>query len=455
MRLSMKLFVALGVTLANATFANAQTKDRTVARLFWQDASDQSLKSGDLKRGDAWKMEPSTVNGFPELDPNKQAHVQMQHAGGIVLTGIHDTEDGEFQSGWVAIDSGVTEDTHGDHSHWHFGAAPKVVASRIDDQQGNPAHVYLYGGAFYLANDKKNGFTIVTPSAFHAKGGGKRGTQSSASPRADHFISAGGGHITLAAVNSQVAYATWIDREGENMGRVDVVGFGGNTGRRYHFHLPSGGLHGATTNSGKVFFAPSDGVCWVTADTSLSQKVSEVDVHHISLGEDEEGNPKRTGAFANAGNHVLFTIGRGANPELCMLNAASPKPALIKLPLNLAEGNTITTPRAVQSRTGESFAFLFEESRGGDQPEQLHVVALDPNRDGSYADATLRSSLTVGRSLIEGHSGHHEATAIGRSFVAFSNPGDGTITIVSTSDWTVQATLQVGGTPTRIIAVGG
>lgn len=443
--------LSLGLALAAAPTANAQSKARTVARVFWQDASDQSLKTGDLKRGDAWSLEAASIEGFPSLDPEKQSHVQMQVADGVVLTGIHDVENGDFQSGWVAIDSGVTQEAHGDHFHWRFGGAPKVLASKLDDQQGNPAHVYLYDGAFYLANDKKNGFTVVAASGLRAAAA----SGGSGNASVDQFVSAGGGHITLAAVDGQVAYATWIDRDGENVGRVDVVGLGSHADRRYHFALPSGGIHGATTNSGKVFFAPSDGVCWVDADKSLSQQAADVDVHHISLGQDAAGMPKRTGAFENSGTHVLFTVGRGEEAELCLVNAASPKPTPVRLALSIAAGNSITTPHAMQSITGESVALLFEESRDGEQPEKLHVIALDPNRDGDYSDAALRSSIDVGRSLVEGHSGHHEAVAVGRRFVAISNPGDGTISIVSTTDWTVKGTLPVGGTPTRLVVVGG
>ncbi len=445
MKTTLHRITALSLLVVAATSAHAQTNERTVARLFWQDASDQSLKSGDLKRGQAWSLQAATLNGFPTLDADKQMHVQMQVADGVLLTGIHDTEEGKFQSGWVAFDTGVIQEAHGDHFHWKYNASPKLIASRLDQEQGNPAHVYLYDGAFYLANDKKNGFTVVSPAQLRVNQGAS----------ADRFVSAGGGHITLAAVGSQVAYSTWIDRDGDNAGRVDVVGLGSQASRSYHFQLPSGRIHGATACSGKVFFAPSDGVCWVDVDSSVSRQPSSVVVNHLSLGEDAEGNPKRTGAFETSGTHVLFNAGRGAAAELCMVDASSPKPALVKVGLSVAEGNSASTPTVVQSRTGESFALLFEESQSGELPEKLHVVALDPNRDGKFSDAKLHTSLNVGRSLIEGHSGHHEATAIGRALVAISNPADGTIVLISTIDWTPQTTLQVGGTPTRIIAVGG
>ncbi|QDV23213.1 hypothetical protein [Aureliella helgolandensis] len=445
MRIPLRSLLTLSLMLLGFTSAHAQTNERIIARLFWQDASDQSLKTGDLKRDQAWSLKTAKVDGFPILEPDKQMHVQMQQANGIVLTGIHDTEEGKFQSGWVAIESGVVQEAHGNHFHWKYTAQPNLLVTRLDDQQGNPAHVYLYDGMFYLANDKKNGFTVVSPAQLRINQG----------TGADHFVCAGGGHITLAAVSGQVAYSTWIDRDGDNVGRVDVVGLGSHANRRYQFQLPSGGIHGAMHCSGKVFFAPSDGICWVEADISLSKQATAVVVNHVSLGDDTDGTPRRTGAFVTSANHVLFNTGRGSAAELCMLDASSSKPVLGTVGLSVAEGNSATTPTVVQSRTGEPFALLFEESHSGELPEKMHVIALDPNRDGNYSDANLRSSIVVGRSLIEGHSGHHEATAIGRAYVAITNPGSGTIAILSTSDWTVQTTLQVGGTPTRIIAVGG
>lgn len=421
-------------------------KSRVASRIFWQDSADQSIAWGDLQQIDgAWQLKPADVNGWPKLDVDQQSHVQMQFSDGIILTGVHDADGGKFQSGWVAIETGVTQEAHGDHFHWQYGGQPTVIAQRLDAEQGNPAHVYLYDGGFYLANDKKNGITQVKPAELRSNGGKSAG----------QFISAGGGHITLAVAKQAVAYATWMDRDGDNAGRVDVVGLGSNAGRNYKLQLPSGGLHGATANSGKVFFAPADGICWLTADLAISQKPEAVKIEALSLGEDAEGKPKRTGAFTNSGKHLLCTTGRGTTAELCIVDASSPKPTVIKLALPGAEGTSVTSPECVQTRTGESFALLFEESSSGEQSEKLHVVALDPNRDGSYADATCRVSLDVGRSQIEGHSGHHAVAPIGKRFVAITNPGDGTICLISTSDWSVQATFKVDGTPTRLLAVGG
>lgn len=438
------LILAVALNIACTASSIAQTKARTHARLIWQDAAEQTLRWGDVKKGKEWSLKPESISGHPDLDPERHRLVQMRCVENVALVGVRDDDDGAFKSGWFALDSGVTKEAHGDHCHWKFASAPKVISAILDEHQGNPAHVYLYQGSFYIANDKKNGFTLVSPSLL-----GKAGRQP------DQFYEAGGGHITLAVVQEQVAYATWIDREGENKGRVDILGLGSNADRNYHIHLPSGGIHGATTNSGKVFFAPSDGIYWVSADTSVTATEESVHVHHVSLGKNEDGTPKRTGAFENAGNSVLFTVGRSDPPELCILDASSAKPSVSRVVVSVANGSKLSTPKAVQSRTGKQFALMFEESPSGEHDEMLHVVALDPNRDGRFEDASLHNSIPIGLSLIEGHSGRHAAIALSRRFVAVSNPGDGTITIISTSNWETESTLKVGGTPTRMVAAGG
>ena len=451
MKRNLLVMLGLLVLATSGHQAYAQATARTFARLFWQDTEDQSVRWGDLQQaGGAWQLQSKKVENFPSLDVDQQSHVQMQHSDGVVLTGVHDSANGTIQSGWVAIGSGVTKEAHGDHFHLHFDQQPSVLAAVLDTEQGNPAHVYEYAGEFYLANDKLDGFTRVSPAKL-------KGLAQAKAPatEAAQFFSAGGGHITLAAVDQSVAYATWIDREGERMGQVDVVGLTSQNNRRYSFHLPSGGIHGATTNSGKVFFAPSDGICWVEADTQLAKKQGDVVVNHLSLGQTADGTAKRTGAFTNLGKYVLFTVGRGAGAELCYVDASSPKPAVSSLALQVAEGNSLTSPTPVLTRTGEPFVLMFEENAKGEGGEKLHVLALDPNRDGSFADATYRTSIDVGRSQIEGHSGHHEAAAIGRRFVIFTNPGDGTLSLLSTSDWKVQGTFKVGGAPTRVVVVGG
>lgn len=347
--------IAFGLVLLSSTSVVAQTTERTISRLFWQDASDQRVYWGDLKRADgSFSLDKLTIANFPELDIEKQSHVQMELVDDTILSGVHDDEDGIFASGWVAIKTGASREEHGDHAHWHFEEPPSILQTKIDSEQGNPAHVYVYSDRFYLANDKKNGFTEVAKDA-----------SESSSKLSSQFVSAGGGHITLAVVDGTVAYSTWIDRDGDNMGRVDVVGLGDAAERRYSIYLPSGGIHGATTNSKRVFFAPADGVYWVEADTKVSGSTDSTKVNHLSLGNDGAGNPLRTGAFVNHRNHVLCLVGRGPESKLAMIDASSESPVLSTLPIELAAGTSLSSLSVVQSRNGQELALVVQESPDG------------------------------------------------------------------------------------------
>lgn len=431
----------------------AETKPRVFARIMWQDGSDQTLKWSDVTRGsDGLSLKPQTVSGFPKLDGEKQSFVQMEDSNGIVVVGIHDNDNGQFQSGWVALSSGVTEEEHGDHSHWHFDQAPSIVASKLDQEQGNPAHVYNYQGDIFLANDKKNGFTLLTAAAL---------SKANATTTADslaRFYVGGGGHITLAAIDRQVCYATWMDRDGENQGRVDVIPLDINApGKGYSLKLPSGGLHGATANSGRIFFAPSDGIDWVEADIGLKQRPDSVKINHLSLGQDAAtGKPLRTGAFANHGSHVLFTTGTKDSATLCIIDAKSSEPAINKISMPIEEGLAWTTPACVKTATGKQYAFMFGDRRDSEVAESLSIVDLDPNGDGSFSDAKVSKKLGVGPSKIVGHGGHHEVafSASGR-WAFISNPGDGSIWAISLASLEVDNKTIVGGTPSRMVVVGG
>lgn len=422
----------------------------TVSRIVWQDDSDHTLKWSDLTRDpQGLSLKKQSIEGFPKLDSMQQSFVQMEEADGIVVLGIHDNEDGSFGSGWVAVDSGVVEEEHGDHSHWHFEKNPQVLYSQLDKEQGNPAHVYLYQGDIFLANDKKNGFTILSPGSLR-----KASTRATAT----RFFSGGGSHITLAAVDGKVCYATWVDRDGDNEGRVDVVPISHATEAvGYQLKLPSGGLHGATANSGRIFFAPADGICWVDADVELSKKKDEVKIHHLSLGKDSaSGKPRRTGAFSNHNHFVLFTTGAKESASLCIIDAKAKEPKIIEVTMPLAEGLAWTTPACVTTSAGKQYAFLFSDRRGSELPESLAIVNLDPNNDGNLSDAKIEKNLPVGASKIVGHGGHHEVTFSNSGRWAFvTNPGDGSIWVISLSTLEVESKHQVNGVPSRILAIGG
>ena len=406
MKINLKWSVLLLACTA-ATPVLSQTKaevsqpakaPRPITRIVWQDASDHSLKWSDVTRGpNGLAIAPQSVAGFPKLDAAQQSFVQMEDTNGLVVVGIHDNDNGKFQSGWVALNCGVVEEEHGDHSHWHYEKPPAIAVSQLGKDQGNPAHVYNYQGDIFLANDKKNGFTVLSSSAL----------SKSPSTAAARFYSGGGNHITLAAVDRKVCYATWVDRDGENVGRVDVVPISSETGRTgYSLKLPSGGLHGATSNSGRVFFAPSDGICWLDADVTLSKNAKSAEIQHLSLGEDSAtGKPLRTGAFANHRNYVLFTTGSNSSASLCLIDAKSPKPTIVKLAMPIAEGLALTTPACVKTPSGKHYAFLFSDRRGSDAAESLSVLDLDPNGDGVLSDPRSRRRCPSEQAKSKGMAG--------------------------------------------------
>ena len=210
----LRTAVALGLGLTFFSQAcDAGDRGPRIARVLWQDRDKDTLMWGEVHGGEQWIVSASPVKDFPKLDREKQDLVQMEHAEGHLLVGVRDNEEGKFQSGWIAVDTGVREEPHGDHSHWKFEGLPAVRGSRLDTEQGNPAHMYLYNGHFYMANDKKNGFTQLNPKDILSKPAKECG----------NFFAGGGNHITMAAVDNAVCYSTWIDGGGPNMGRVDVV----------------------------------------------------------------------------------------------------------------------------------------------------------------------------------------------------------------------------------------
>ncbi|TWT73311.1 hypothetical protein [Allorhodopirellula solitaria] len=445
MRTSFRFLTSCCLVLASTSLCFAE--GRTVARVFWQDDTDATVRYGDLKRSaEGWSIQPTPITDFPKLDIDAQSLVQMRSDDGLLLIGVRDDANGELGSGWVAVESGAEEEPHGDHSHWRLNNSPSVLHVNIGVDQGNPAHVYQYGKSFVLANDAKNGFTITSASALRS---------SESAPDAAKFYDGGNGHITLAVIEDQVAYSTWIARDGDDSGRVDVVGLGDNEGKKYSIQCPSGGLHGATANSGKVFLAPSDGVCWVDADLECDDAPETVDVHYLSLGKDDDDAPLRTGAFENLDQRVVFTAGKGENAKLCWIDASSDSPSIESLPIELSGDESLTTPLAIKSRGGKSLILLFRENRNAPETDELLVIDVDANRDGNWEDAALTHTVDIGRNQIQGHGGHHQALQLpSRRHLLVSNPADGTLSLISLSDWTVQETFSVEGQPARMAAFG-
>ncbi len=468
----------VSVTSTAGTQPKSDSKKlRPVTRLIFEDHKDQSLRWADVGIDEDKQLHVGAaqpVPGVKPLDASKQKLVQMKEHGGFVLAGIRDEEKGAFQSGWVLIDAGVRYEDHGDHGHWRYPATPRQLAATLDQKQGNPAHIYAYDGKFFIANDQLNGFTRVDPALVATAAGAVEGTSNATSgtqrasaeqkptlSTAQRFYEGGGNHITLAAVNDQVAYATWVDGGGPNKGRVDVTKLGGKDSKlAYSFFLSSGGLHGATTNQGKVFFAPSDGIVWLTADLTASLKPDAVKWQHISLGKSDD-KPLRTGAFATFGNYVLCVTGRGTDAKLVMIDASQSTPTPQFLSLKSSAATRALTPVIAQTKTA-TYAFVMHDAVEHDDDseaapdERLEIISLDPNGDRNFADAQSLKTLKLGRSAVEGHSGHHDITCdASRRFAFVTNPGDATIMAISLATLEPAGTYPIGGKPTALIAIGG
>lgn len=441
------------VALLSPDSMGAEPPPRNLTRLFFQDDDQKTLKWADLRSGEPPQLGAATiVSGFPQLNSERQTLVQMEAAAGMILVGVRDDEDGKFQSGWILIDTGVEKEEHGDHTHWTYPRSPAVLAHVLDQQQGNPAHLYQYEEIFYVANDAKCGFTRYDPTGISVQE-----DPESLKKRAV-FHAGGGGHITLAAAAGRVAYSSWIDREGDNAGRVDVTPLSaqGTSQPRYSFHLPTGGIHGLTANQGKVFFAPSDGICWVNADPMLQADPKSIEIHHISLGKENE-RPRRTGAFTNYGKYVAFVSGAGATAEVCFLDASASQIPLQRLNVPMADGNRPSGLEFVKPRKGPLFAFLFHEHPATvEAPSRLSLIDVDPNQDGNWSDAKIHTEIDVGPARVEGHGGHHSVAfdADGRRAI-FTNPGNGVLTLMDLESRTVVAEFRVGGAPSKLIAHGG
>lgn len=436
------------LTPVHVGFAQSATKEpppRKIARLVWQDDASQSLRWADLERSASeWSLKPQSIPNAPSLSQERHKLSQMQPLGQSLIVGVRDDDHGQFESGWFAVDSGITLEEHGDHHHAHFGRLPSVTAKQLDNQQGNPAHVYRIGNRIFLANDSKQGFTILAQAS-----------QDANKPFSTKFYSGGGSHITLAAVRDQYCFATWPDRDGEDAGRIDVVSISADSpGLIQSFRAHSGGLHGATSNSDRVFFAPSDGIDWIDTQQWKPDEVPKVE--HIDLGKDpESGKPYRTGAFENHGSYVLFVYGSGSNSKLGMIDTRHKNLKLETLAIDSGQGLALGTPVAFRAGNDKDYAWIVHHRRGSENEENLTSIELDPNGDGSFSDARVHKQIPIGPSKIANHSGMHGMTLLpDRRAACLTMPGSGSIWVISIYGMEVLAKLPVSGSPSKIEAFG-
>lgn len=488
-----RLVVALVSAATISMIQSAEAQDRILTRLFIQDLDSQSVRWSEVRRVANGKFSlsmPQPISGWQTLDAAKQRLVQMQETGNWIAVGVCDRDGGKFQSGWQLMWSGVSGSTHGDHSHWHYSSAPRVVDKRLDDKQGNPTHVDAFDRAFYIANDQIHGYTKIDPARYNAATNPR---QFAAIPR---FIPGGGNHLSLAIVGERVGYAGWIDGDSKHKGRVDVTRIGPNQAEiAYSFHLPSGDIHGAAVLEGRVYFSAADGVYHVPVDATASLSADKVQPVHISLGKDDKTDkPLRTDALATLGKYVVFTIGREDNSTLGLLNATDPKSPLVKLPLNAAAGQSASKPVVVKTRGDQRLAFVFHENRSapegrpdGESPvaqtsgssggsvgqaeaaaksetassakpaaESLAIINLDPNGDKNFAHAKIVKTLSVGANKIRSYFGHHGMDFdADRRFAFLTNPGDATLSILDLEKLEIVGSFKIGGAPSHIIATGG
>jgi hypothetical protein len=439
-------------TVATVKVLAADEAATVQSRLFFQDEAGATLYWADMIAGDAPSLStPKVVEGFPKLDPDKQSLVQMRDASGMIMVGVRDEEDGQFQSGWVLIDSGVREEEHGDHSHWYYEHPPIVRSSMLDEFQGNPAHLYCYDGVFYLANDSKGGFTRLNPAQIREVDDAEAIRQMAA------FHVGGGGHITMAA-NGEVALSTWVDREGENAGRIDVTSLSpnGNQAIAYSFKLDQSGLHGATSQGGKFFFAPSNGISWVDGANLLKSEASQIKPRHIDMGKDGD-LPRRTGSFTEHAGHVFFVTGKADSTAMGIINASEAEPEVVMVPIDIDPASRAFGPIIATPRRKSPLAFVFHDhAKGVEAPNTISVIELDPNGDGNFGDAKASVQIEVGNSDMAGHSGHHDMSVDGGGLFAWvTNSGDRSLSVISLRDLRVVGTHELPGKPGRLVSIGG
>ena len=451
LKAAITAFVIVASSLSILPTAKAQHGgSEQLIRVTWQDAKDKSLHWGEfVKVGPSIVFQnQGKVAGFPTLG-DSQSLGTMKRIDNMLVLGVRGGSQGQPQGGWLAVDLKVTEQLHGDHSDYTYGDAPHVTLTALNDSRKYPIHLYEYNKEFYMANDPLNGFTRIDPNKLMAGGDDALGV----------FYRGGGGHITMAAVNKKVGYSTWMGSTESGKGKIDVIDLAkpGEGSIAYSIESPTPGLHGAITNSGRVFMAHADGIVWVDADLDLSQSAESVKINHLSLGKNpQDEQPYRTGAFTDHKDWVFFLAGEDKDAGLYMIQASASTPSVSKLLIETKPGLRLGMPECVTALSGRDYAMAFQSKRAGDAVEQLTIIDLDPNQDRDFSDAKIQTSIDVGSGLVEGYRSYHSISFCDdEAYAVFTNPADGEICLLSLDKLKVVSRQKVGGVPTGIIAIGG
>ncbi len=128
-----------------------------------------------------------------------------------------------------------------------------------------------------------------------------------------------------------------------------------------------------------------------------------------------------------------------------------------KVAVPMADGNRPAGLVFSKTRQKSILGFLFHDHPADvEAPNRLTLLQMDPNGDGDWKDATIDKELEVGNAKLEGHGGHHSLDVDGDFRRAvFSNSGDGTLSVLSLEDKSEVAKFTVGGSPSKVIVVGG
>lgn len=420
--------LALG-TLAAATLmttaAGQNVREKTIMRVFWQDAASQKLSYANLTASTRWNLRRGWVGGFPQLDTSTQSLGEMVAVDGQVFVSVTAATDAAA-GGWLCLDSGAFEEPHGNHTHWKYTRTPRVRQSKLAAGHGQTSGLMLHNGTVVHA-DSTGACTLL--SAGQMKFGGERGIRQLTLPKPARFCLVAGQQLFTAAESG----------EGIVTASYDISAA---TRHLSGSEFPGAQLLGIVHNSGRTFLASDQGIQWEPSPASEGETVS-LDLQEMVHG------------ITSEQNWVLFTCGDGEDTRLCLTKAADPGRGFVTLPLPGPDG---TKPRSLSTRLslGKRYAFVIQETSTAGTPaaEQLVIIRLDPNKDGDFSDATIRQRIDLG-TRPPAANGNSDICfdAYGR-YAVVSSPAAGILTVISLSKMSVVARFQVGGAPGRMVGVG-
>lgn len=447
-------FLILICSICSASLLSAQSV--VGARVFYQDEASQTLKWTDLFIDGTPRFGAvREITGFPKIDPNRQSLIGLQLAGGKILVGVRDREQGKIGSGWILIDSGVVEEPHGNHSHWYYERNPSVIVAMIDDQQGNPVRVESVQQVFYIILEEKNGFIRLDPAAITPDL-----DRSGLAERAA-FHKGGSGKGAISIVGNRVGYVSFPDTEGDQAGRVDVVTLylSGNPQQPPFLKLPRGGIGSSAAVQNKVFFTVSDGVCWMDVPSAPPVDPTKLMPQHISLA-GVVSSPLTLGEFSTFNNYITCISTQDSRAAVWVFDASRPQPHPVKLNLPGVRGNPLSRLHAVMRRTGLPLGFVFHgPNTESTAAPRLSIIDLDPNADDSWEDAKpaqdLILSTTPETTDSKGQAGFSIDFDADRRRAIFSSPAARTLNILPLDNLKSPAAFTVEGRPTGVLVIGG